>query len=123
MKAYYITHDPYEEDFSSILVVNGKTHMRIGAFDENVDGVELCLKAFGYEEKWVDEMKGHYEASWPTPKEHELLGCISKTEQSYLDLLTKLKEDVKSDIIPMEEKAEILQSIYRLEVLLWKYSA
>lgn len=43
-------------------------------------------------------------------------------EQPYLDLLNKLKANVKSDIIPMEEKAEILQSIYRLEVLLWKYS-
>lgn len=43
-------------------------------------------------------------------------------EQSYLDMLNKLKADVRTDIIPMEEKAEILQSIYRLEVLLWKYS-
>ena len=125
MKAYYITHDPYEEDFSYILVVNGNTHMRIGAFDDHVDGVALCLEAFGYEEKWVDEMKENHEASWPTPKEHEIVECISKMEmeQSYLDLLNKLKTDVRADIIPMEEKAEILQSIYRLEVLLWKYSA
>jgi hypothetical protein len=46
-----------------------------------------------------------------------------ETEQSYLDLLTKLKADVKSDNIPAEEKAEILRVIHRLEVILWKYSA
>ena len=45
------------------------------------------------------------------------------TELTYVDLLTKLKADVKSDNIPAEEKAEILRVIYRLEVLLWTYSA
>ena len=44
-------------------------------------------------------------------------------EMTYVDLLTKLKSDVKSDNIPAEEKAEILRVIHRLEVLLWKYSA
>lgn len=44
-------------------------------------------------------------------------------ELSYLDLLTKLKEDVKSDNIPVEEKAEILKTIYSLQIMLWKYSA
>lgn len=60
MKAYYVTHDPYEEDFSYVIVVNGNHHMRIGAFDDHVEGIELCLEAFGYEEKWVDEMRGHH---------------------------------------------------------------
>lgn len=45
------------------------------------------------------------------------------SELTYLDLLTKLKEDVKSDIISAEEKAEILRVIYSLESMLWKYSA
>lgn len=44
-------------------------------------------------------------------------------EQSYLDLLTKLKVDVKSDNIPSEEKETVLKTIYSLEVMLWKYSA
>lgn len=44
-------------------------------------------------------------------------------ETTYLNLLAKLKEDVKSDNIPDEEKTEILRVIHRLEILLWKYSA
>lgn len=45
------------------------------------------------------------------------------SEQSYLDILTKLKANVKSDNIPAEEKEIILKTIYSLEVMLWKYSA
>lgn len=41
---------------------------------------------------------------------------------SYVDLLVKLKHDVKSDIIPKHEKATIFSLIERLEALLWKYS-
>lgn len=44
-------------------------------------------------------------------------------ELTYVDLLTKLKEDVKYDNIPEEEKSEILKVIYSLEIMLWKYSA
>ena len=44
-------------------------------------------------------------------------------ELSYLDLLIKLKEDVQSDIMPEEEKSEILKAIHSLEMMLWKYSA
>ena len=43
-------------------------------------------------------------------------------EMTYLDLLTKLKADVKSDNIPTEEKAEIFRIINSLEIMLWKYS-
>lgn len=68
MKAYYVLHDPYAHNFSTVLVVNGSNHMRIGAFDDHVEGIELCLEAFGYEEKWVDEMNGYYKASWVTPR-------------------------------------------------------
>ena len=45
------------------------------------------------------------------------------SEQSYLDILIKLKADVKSDNIPAEEKETILKTIYSLEIMLWKYSA
>ena len=41
---------------------------------------------------------------------------------SYVDLLSKLKADVKSDTIPAEVKADILRVIARLEALLWPYS-
>jgi hypothetical protein len=44
-------------------------------------------------------------------------------ETTYINLLAKLKADVKSDNIPAEEKAEILRVIHRLEIILWKYSA
>ena len=43
-------------------------------------------------------------------------------ELSYIDLLQKLKADVKSDTIPEGDKADILRSISRLEILLWPYS-
>ena len=43
-------------------------------------------------------------------------------EMSYFDLLVKLRADVESDIIPKEEKHDILNLITRLEDKLWKYS-
>lgn len=43
-------------------------------------------------------------------------------EQSYLDLINKLYEDVKSDAIPEEDKEEILETISSLYDLLWPYS-
>lgn len=43
-------------------------------------------------------------------------------ELSYVDLLQKLKADVKSDIIPPNEKGKILHIIEQLETMLWKYS-
>ena len=43
-------------------------------------------------------------------------------ELSYVDLLQKLKADVKSDAIPNDIKADILREITRLETLLWPYS-
>ena len=45
-----------------------------------------------------------------------------ETEMSYVDLLSKLHQDVESDIIPDKEKEEILSLIYKLEEELWKYS-
>ena len=43
-------------------------------------------------------------------------------ELSYIDLIYKLVEDVKSDIIPESDKEEILETLYSLYDLLWKYS-
>ena len=47
----------------------------------------------------------------------------TKAELSYLDLLNKLNKDVKSDLIPDDEKRKILRLIAQLEAMLWKYSA
>lgn len=44
-------------------------------------------------------------------------------ELSYIDLLQKLKADVKSDTIPPNEKGKILHIIEQLETMLFKYSA
>lgn len=43
-------------------------------------------------------------------------------EESYLDLIAKLRASVESDYIPHREKKEILDMISRLEFKLWKYS-
>ena len=43
-------------------------------------------------------------------------------ELSYIDLLNKLINDVQSDIIPEDNKKEILETIYALQDLLWQYS-
>ena len=43
-------------------------------------------------------------------------------EQSYMDLINQLVEDVKSDTIPEDDKEEILETIYSLYDLLWPYS-
>ena len=43
-------------------------------------------------------------------------------EMSYLDLLVKLKSDVESDCIPVDEKKTVLTLIAQLEEKLWKYS-
>ena len=43
-------------------------------------------------------------------------------ELSYIDLINNLVEDVKSDIIPESDKEEILETLYSLYDLLWKYS-
>lgn len=45
------------------------------------------------------------------------------TELSYVDLLQKLKADVTSDAIPKDDKVEIINTICKLEELLWPYSA
>lgn len=42
--------------------------------------------------------------------------------QSYVDLLYKLKSDVQFDLIPPVEKANIIKIIEELERILWKYS-
>ena len=46
-----------------------------------------------------------------------------REESSYIDLLTELHTKIEADIIPENEKEDILQYIERLEELLWKYSA
>lgn len=43
-------------------------------------------------------------------------------ELSYLDLVNKLYADVKSDVIPEDNKEEILETIGTLYDLLWPYS-
>ena len=43
-------------------------------------------------------------------------------EMSYIDILYKLKYDVKSDSIPKVEKENIIEIIEELESILWKYS-
>ena len=43
-------------------------------------------------------------------------------EMSYIDILYKLKYDVKYDNIPKVEKENILEIIEELESILWKYS-
>lgn len=43
-------------------------------------------------------------------------------ELSYLDLVSKLYTDVKSDTIPEDNKTEILETIASLYDLLWPYS-
>lgn len=43
-------------------------------------------------------------------------------ELSYIDLLNKLAEDVKSDAIPEDDKEEIIETLGSLYDLLWKYS-
>ena len=43
-------------------------------------------------------------------------------EQSYLDLLNKLYEDIQSDAIPEPDKTEILETLASLQDLLWPYS-
>lgn len=47
---------------------------------------------------------------------------MKEHEMSYVDLLQKLKADVNSDAIPKADKEEILNTIYKLEALLWLYS-
>lgn len=44
-------------------------------------------------------------------------------ELSYLDLLSKLNADIKSDLIPNDEKREMLRLVAELTAMLWKYSA
>ena len=47
-----------------------------------------------------------------------------RTELTYVDLLSKLYEDVESDVcIPERKKKEILEMIAQLEAKLFKYSA
>lgn len=43
-------------------------------------------------------------------------------ELSYIDLINKLCEDVKSDIIPEDDKEEIIETLGSLYDLLWPYS-
>ena len=43
-------------------------------------------------------------------------------ELSYIDLLNKLAEDIKSDSIPEDEKEEIIETLGSLYDLLWHYS-
>ena len=45
-------------------------------------------------------------------------------EMTYVDLLSKLHNDVKSDVCMLkQEKEAILKLIFQLEEKLWKYSA
>lgn len=44
-------------------------------------------------------------------------------EQSYVDLLTALREAVDTDMIPDGEKRNIFYHIDELQEILWKYSA
>lgn len=44
-------------------------------------------------------------------------------EQSYIDLITKLAEDIKTDCIPTADRLKIEGHINALKELLWKYSA
>lgn len=47
-----------------------------------------------------------------------------KEEQTYVDLLSKLYDDVESNAaIPEPKRKEILEMISRLMARLWKYSA
>lgn len=46
-----------------------------------------------------------------------------KVEKTYIDMMTELHDAVESDIIPEDDKEEILDLIYELEELLEKYSA
>ena len=48
---------------------------------------------------------------------------MEQYEMSYVDILTKLHDDIEADIIPKSEKEEIMQLIYMLQEKLWKYSA
>lgn len=43
-------------------------------------------------------------------------------EFSYIDLLNKLADDIKSDCIPADDKEEILETIGSLFDMLWPYS-
>lgn len=45
-----------------------------------------------------------------------------KLEFSYIELLSKLHDDVDEDMIPAAEKTMIVELIQSLEKLLWKYS-
>ena len=47
---------------------------------------------------------------------------MKEQELSYVDLLSKLKADVNSDAIPKADKVEIINTICKLEELLWSYS-
>ena len=45
-------------------------------------------------------------------------------EMTYVDLLSKLHNDVESDVcMPKQEKEAILKLIFQLEEKLWNYSA
>lgn len=47
-----------------------------------------------------------------------------KTEMTYMEILNKLYDDVKSDVcIPENKRKIILEMISRLMAKLWKYSA
>ena len=43
-------------------------------------------------------------------------------ESSYIDLLNKLAEDIKSDVMPEDDKEEILETLGSLFDMLWPYS-
>lgn len=43
-------------------------------------------------------------------------------ELSYVDMLEKLKINVMFDAIPKDDKTEIINTICKLEELLWPYS-
>lgn len=47
---------------------------------------------------------------------------MKKKELSYIDLLQKLKADVKSDAIPNNIKADVLRTLGMIEIILWPYS-
>lgn len=42
--------------------------------------------------------------------------------QSYLELLKKLTNQVKTDVIPEQEREEVMSHLRALSNILWKYS-
>lgn len=77
-------------------------------------------------EEYIDELLDgilnedfRYNAEWDFLGESNM---DHKQELSYIELLSKLYDDVEKDMIPAVEKARVIEVIKLLEKLLWKYS-